>query len=353
MIEYLVAALDHFASETLKPRERYSKHIKATNLREHRAQSDLLEHCLDLALREDMGYLELARSLERSFAEASAEDLDAQLDYLRLKSDERLADLRKRSDRAMQRLNRLDAAREEEYLERELKWLRDDLHFLSVSAAVMHRLDREFANLLPASHQERWRYVASCCSLKDSKRFLECLVHQILVARRKKLSKGRPYGTQLRVMSPMAEQRQELTRIVQTANSEAIVASKEHDPARALLASMNDSSYDYLLDKIAAASDLCKRYRRGEAPPEELAETLSPLVGNLDKFLRHHGLRPMLPLGQLMRLSLEESLQYDYQGSEFEQDSKEVEVLGPGWEHQGTRIARPRVREVRLGTLQA
>lgn len=115
-----------------------------------------------------------------------------------------------------------------------------------------------------------------------------------------------------------------------------------------LFQAMNQATHDHLLDRLHEASHLRDRYRKGQVSAEEFADFLSPVLVNLFKFFRSKGLQPEMVPGKTLSLhSAEESLAFDYRGSEFRPgEVKQVQVESPGWRLGDHRVSRASVREI-------
>ena len=111
---------------------------------------------------------------------------------------------------------------------------------------------------------------------------------------------------------------------------------------------MNSERAGRLLDQFAISDKGLKKLRRSgyDFPPE--AESIPASVRMFVRFLGERDVKPMAELGERLAITLEDSDEYDYQGSDFAdgEDEKLVEIVRPGWEYKGTVISKPSVREV-------
>lgn len=115
-----------------------------------------------------------------------------------------------------------------------------------------------------------------------------------------------------------------------------------------LFRKMAHRSSDHLLDRIAEAEQQLVRLKKSKFafPPEVDPLRVMPRI--FFKFLKKMDVQPMAEVGQTLDLSLDDSVGYDYHGSDFEGpgDRKRVRVETPGWTHEGRVIALPRVRQI-------
>jgi hypothetical protein len=110
---------------------------------------------------------------------------------------------------------------------------------------------------------------------------------------------------------------------------------------------MNSERAGNLLDQFVLSGRGLKKLRRSGFvfPPE--AESIPASVRMFLQFLEERRIMPLAEVGTKLRISLKDSEQYDYQGSDFAdgEETKLVEVIRPGWEYQGVVISKPSVRE--------
>ncbi len=106
-----------------------------------------------------------------------------------------------------------------------------------------------------------------------------------------------------------------------------------------------------LLDQFAAAEENLRRLRsEGFQVPHEI-ESVPPCVRMFMRALRSLGAEPIRTPGETLEITLEESEDYDYSGSDFADDvaasgeRKRVQVLTPGWRYKGAVFSAPRVAE--------
>ena len=110
---------------------------------------------------------------------------------------------------------------------------------------------------------------------------------------------------------------------------------------------MNSERAGNLLDQFVLSGRGLKKLRRSGFvfPPE--VESIPASVRMFLQFLEERRIMPLAEVGTQLRISLKDSEQYDYQGSDFTdgEEAKLVEVIRPGWEYQGVVISKPSVRE--------
>ena len=111
---------------------------------------------------------------------------------------------------------------------------------------------------------------------------------------------------------------------------------------------MNSVKHSYFLDQCLRADMQLERFKQqGTEIPREI-EHISVLTPIFNQFLGAHSIQPKELVGEKIKLTLKESDNYEYIGSDFESmdEQKTVEVLSPGWTCEGRLIIKPRVREV-------
>jgi len=111
---------------------------------------------------------------------------------------------------------------------------------------------------------------------------------------------------------------------------------------------MNSVKHSSLLDQLLKVEKLLERLHQQETEiPEEL-ELLPAIVDMFSQFLEMQGIEPKYDLGSKREITLSESEQYEYFGSQFENkdERKTIEVISSGWTYNGELIIKPRVKEV-------
>ncbi len=111
---------------------------------------------------------------------------------------------------------------------------------------------------------------------------------------------------------------------------------------------MNSVKHSSLLDQFLKVGKLLERLRQQETEiPQEL-ELIPTLVSMFSRFLEKQGIQPKYKVGSEREITLSESDQYEYFGSQFENsdERKTIEVLSSGWTYKGDLIIKPKVREV-------
>ena len=149
------------------------------------------------------------------------------------------------------------------------------------------------------------------------------------------------------------------------------VTSVDLPEVKALYSSINtmQTQMQVLLESVSHIHEICKRdifcdlvkemtsiqhgrvldaLYTASTDREVTLEFLGAIPQLLMQMLNSMGINPVLCVGDLMELTLETSLSYDYQGSDFngEHDMKIVKVLSPGWTYEGELISPARVTEV-------
>lgn len=144
---------------------------------------------------------------------------------------------------------------------------------------------------------------------------------------------------------------------VATEKLEQVQAEAKHEAILAFFQEMNSSKHSNLLDKFLEAEDLVKRLKKdGVEIPQEI-ELIPIIVRLFNRFLKTQGIRPKAVVGETKEITLSESDEYEYIGSEWEnaEEPKTVKVISAGWLYDGTLkgdtsasivINKPKVQEV-------
>lgn len=131
----------------------------------------------------------------------------------------------------------------------------------------------------------------------------------------------------------------------------------KHEATLAFFQEMNSGKHSNLLDQFLKAEDLVKRLKRdGVEIPQEI-ELIPITVRLFNRFLKTQGIRPKAVVGETKEITLSESDEYEYIGSEWEdaEGTKTVRVISAGWLYDGTLkgdesasivINKPKVQEV-------
>ena len=111
---------------------------------------------------------------------------------------------------------------------------------------------------------------------------------------------------------------------------------------------MNSIKHSHFLDRFFMADMKLQQFQKqGAEIPQEI-EVISVLIPIFNQFLRTYNIQPKAVVGETITLTLKESDNYEYIGSDFENmdEHKTVEVLSPGWICEGRLIIRPKVKEI-------
>lgn len=111
---------------------------------------------------------------------------------------------------------------------------------------------------------------------------------------------------------------------------------------------MNASQFGGLLDQFAYSEERLKEIKRnGYNFPIEV-ESVPVSIRMFMRFVKFSEILPVKTLGEIFKVNLSQSDQYQYEGSEFANDieEKQVQVLTCGWQYQGQIISKPKVIEV-------
>ena len=87
--------------------------------------------------------------------------------------------------------------------------------------------------------------------------------------------------------------------------------------------------------------------QQGTEIPQEI-ELIPSLIRMFTRFVKMQGIRPKAVVGERKQITLNESDEYEYIGSEWEDpdEHKTVEVQSAGWLYADTLISKPKVQEV-------
>ena len=122
----------------------------------------------------------------------------------------------------------------------------------------------------------------------------------------------------------------------------------ERNAVTSFFQAMNSVKHSSLLDQFLKVEKLIEHLRQQETEIPENLELLPALVDMFNQFLEMQGIEPKYDVGSKREITLNEAGQYEYFGSQFENEDerKTVEVLSSGWTYEGELIIKPRVREV-------
>ena len=132
---------------------------------------------------------------------------------------------------------------------------------------------------------------------------------------------------------------EELEHIRHEAKQEAVITFFQE---------MNSAKNSHLLDQFQTAEALLKKLRQqGIEIPKE-AELIPALITMFSRFLKTQGIRPKTLIGQTKEITLQESDEYEYVGSDFESNAerKTVQVQTGGWIFGETLISKPKATEI-------
>ena len=115
---------------------------------------------------------------------------------------------------------------------------------------------------------------------------------------------------------------------------------------------LNSDKYGCILDTVLGARAGIRQLRKSgkdtQLPPE--ISGLFILIEQLTNFIRDSEINPILKLGAVKDMRLDEVENCDYEGSPFlnAAEVKRIKVLSPGWVYKDkdVQIARPRLKEV-------
>ena len=132
---------------------------------------------------------------------------------------------------------------------------------------------------------------------------------------------------------------EELEHIRHEAKQEAVITFFQE---------MNSVKNSHLLDQFQTAEVLLKKLRQqGIEIPKE-AELIPALIAMFSRFLKTQGIHPKALIGEKKEITLQESDEYEYIGTDFESDvdRKTVQVQTGGWIFGETLISKPKATEI-------
>ncbi|MYK95660.1 hypothetical protein F4009_16955 [Candidatus Poribacteria bacterium] len=112
---------------------------------------------------------------------------------------------------------------------------------------------------------------------------------------------------------------------------------------------MNSGQHSNLLDQFLKAELLVRQLKQqGIEIPQEI-ELIPSLIRMFTRFVKMQGIRPKTVVGERKVITLNESDEYEYTGSSWEDpdEHKTVEIQSAGWIYADTLISKPRVKEVK------
>lgn len=111
---------------------------------------------------------------------------------------------------------------------------------------------------------------------------------------------------------------------------------------------MNSGQHSNLLDQFLKADLLVRQLKKqGTEIPQEI-ELIPILIRMFTRFVKTQGLRPKAVVGDQKVITLNESDEYEYTGSSWEDpdEPKTVEIQSAGWIYADILISKPKVKEV-------
>ena len=111
---------------------------------------------------------------------------------------------------------------------------------------------------------------------------------------------------------------------------------------------MNSGKHSNLLDQFLKAELLVRQLKQqGTKIPQEI-ELIPSLIRMFTRFVKMQGIRPKAVVGEQKMITLSESDEYEYIGSDWKDpdEQKTVEIQSTGWIYANTLISKPKVKEV-------
>lgn len=132
----------------------------------------------------------------------------------------------------------------------------------------------------------------------------------------------------------IAQLQEQLEHIQTTAKDQAVMD---------FFKGFNTTQNSKLLDQFHKANSMVPK----RITPENI-EFLWGVLKMFAKFLEKTGIKPIHQIGERLEITLDESHEYDYVGSNWieELDKKRVEVITPGWTYKDAIVSRPMVKEI-------
>ena len=112
---------------------------------------------------------------------------------------------------------------------------------------------------------------------------------------------------------------------------------------------MNSGQHSNLLDQFLKAELLVRQLRQqGTEIPQEI-ELIPSLIRMFTRFVKMQGIRPKAVVGDQKVITLSESDEYEYTGSNWEDpdERKTVKIKSAGWIYADTLISKPKAEEVK------
>ncbi len=112
---------------------------------------------------------------------------------------------------------------------------------------------------------------------------------------------------------------------------------------------MNSEGSNNLLDTLAISDHLINTLYQDQWKPERPeVESIVLSIKGISKAFKNLGLSKMLEIGTKLKLTVSDTKNYNYIGTEFqENEEKTVEVQTPGWKLGDVILSQPRVKEIR------
>lgn len=131
---------------------------------------------------------------------------------------------------------------------------------------------------------------------------------------------------------------------------EARIKESHQDDLVEFFSRLNSDKYGCILDAVLSARNGVRKLRKEKVQLQPEISGLFILIEQLANFIRDSEINPILKLGAVKDMRLDEVENCDYEGSPFLNNTeiKRVKVLSPGWVYKDkdVQIARPRLKEV-------
>lgn len=131
---------------------------------------------------------------------------------------------------------------------------------------------------------------------------------------------------------------------------DARIKESHQDDLVEFFSRLNSDKYGCILDGVLIARNGVRQLRKEKVQLHPEIGGLFILIEQLANFIRDSEINPILRLGAVKEMRLDEIESCDYEGSPFVNGTeiKRVKVLSPGWvyKNKDVQIARPRLKEV-------
>ena len=112
---------------------------------------------------------------------------------------------------------------------------------------------------------------------------------------------------------------------------------------------LNSKEYGSILDNLVYVEHVLAKYRRERMKFEGDLNSITVILKQVIRFIKSQNLSPIIPIkeiGKVIKVSEEDLFEYEYIGELFKDgETKEVEIVSPGWKYDENVISYPTIRE--------